>query len=176
MSSASNVLQVFAKKIENIEKKLSNINIVNPQPVPTQASQVDAVSANDLKHTKEEMLSEMKGFIENYVTELMEKEMNNIKQGMMRVITMKIEQNMKVKLDDIKQEIDEIKKSNCDNNLNLLDEIKKINGDATAASSSLTEVDEAKADIVVVPPPQSAPKKTRKSRSSNVTTKRELEI
>ena len=175
MSSPNSILQVFAKKIENIENKLSNINVINPK--------VKQVSVNDdLKLVKEEMLAEIKVFIENYVSELMEKELNNIKQGMMRVIIMKIEQNMKVKLDNIKQELEDLKKSSCDNNLSLLDEIKKINSanvKAEPATNANVKADNEANIVVIPPPPQSVQKKTRKSRTSttdNVTTKREIDI
>ena len=178
--STKNVLQVFAKKIESIEKTLYNMNVVNahskctPSPPADNITETCNISVEqEISSLKESIIAEMKVYLENRVTELLEKELINTKQGMMRVITMKIEQNMKNKIDEIKDDLEVIKKTNSENNLQILDEIKKINDQ----TSKITDENDNSDNIVVMAPPVAqSVTKAKKGTRSKATKQGKIEI
>lgn len=182
--STKNVLQVFAKKIESIENTLYNMkynmNVVNahstcPSLPPDDNNINETCNASikqEIASLKESIIAEMKVYLENHVTDLLEKELINTKQGMMRVITMKIEQNMKSKIDEIKDDLEVIKKTHSENNLQILDEINEIKNINDETSKNTDHKDDSDSIVVMAPPVTKTVTKVKKgTRSNNKATK-----
>ena len=156
------------------------MNVVNAHstcpPLPPADDNItetcNASIKQDIASLKESIIAEMKVYLENHVTDLLEKELINTKQGMMRVITMKIEQNMKSKIDEIKDDLEVIKKTHSENNLQILHEINEIKKINDETSKNTDQKDNSDSIVVMAPPVTQTVTKVKKgTRSNNKATK-----